>query len=157
MNHKHGMSNTPTYHSWHNMLQRCENPNYPEYKYYGGRGIVVCARWHDFRNFFADMRIRPSGLTLDRKNNDGNYEPGNCRWSTLKEQRVNSRPASRGPHQQRWFRAWYKNITCQFLSNNQNEFARQHNLNQKHISECLRGIHKTHKGWTFVSTKVLNG
>lgn len=157
MNHKHGMSDTSTYNSWHSMLQRCENPNYPEYKYWGGRGIRVCVHWHDFQNFFADMGIRPNGLTLDRKNNDGNYEPGNCRWATIQEQRVNSRSASHGPQKQSWFRAWYKDMMCQFLSNNQHEFARQHNLNQRHISECLCGIHKTHKSWTFVSTKVLNG
>lgn len=67
------------------MIQRCGNPNNSRYKDYGGRGIQVCEAWHDFKNFFADMGLRPDGLSIDRKDNDGNYEPDNCRWSTPKE------------------------------------------------------------------------
>lgn len=80
------------YPTWIQMLQRCENPNHQAYKYYGGRGISVCERWHTFENFLADVGERPRGLTLDRwPDNNGNYEFGNIRWATKKEQCANSR------------------------------------------------------------------
>jgi hypothetical protein len=73
------------------MLQRCNNQNFHQYKDYGGRGITVCERWRKFENFLADMGEPPEGMSLDRINNDGNYEPGNCRWATKLEQRANAR------------------------------------------------------------------
>lgn len=73
------------------MISRCENPRATSWKWYGARGIAVCARWHAFENFLADMGERPNGRTLDRINNDGNYEPSNCRWATGKEQISNRR------------------------------------------------------------------
>ena len=76
---------------WVGMIQRCTNQNHLGYKYYGARGITVCDRWMVFVNFSADMGDRPSGKTLDRINNDGNYEPGNCRWATDAEQKRNNR------------------------------------------------------------------
>ena len=82
---------SPTYISWAGMLTRCRNSKQRCYTNYGGRGITVCKRWLTFKNFLADMGERPAGLTLDRINNDGNYEPKNCRWATLKEQRNNQR------------------------------------------------------------------
>jgi hypothetical protein len=84
---------TGTYLSWKEMKKRCANPNQKYWKNYGGRGIRVCDRWlNSFENFLADMGERPEGTSIDRyPNNDGNYEPGNCRWATRKQQRANRR------------------------------------------------------------------
>ena len=87
----HGLSNTREYKAWGQMIQRCTNPNNPDYHYYGERGIQVCRRWRKFENFLADMGPCPPGLTLDRKNNDKNYSPSNCRWATRKTQMRNTR------------------------------------------------------------------
>jgi hypothetical protein len=88
-----GWYRSPERSSWDNMKQRCLNPNDPRYKYYGARGIKVCDRWlNSFKNFREDMGRKPSQRhSLDRKNNDGNYEPKNCRWATRKVQMNNTR------------------------------------------------------------------
>jgi hypothetical protein len=73
------------------MIQRCTNPNGKAFKWYGGRGITVCDRWRNFENFLADMGEPPEGRSVDRIDNDGDYEPDNCRWATRAEQSATQR------------------------------------------------------------------
>ena len=98
LNRTHGQSGaltkTTEYRIWANMVNRCTNPNNPAFKHYGGRGIRVCRRWQKFENFLADMGPRGGdrkARTLDRVNNDGDYEPRNCRWRTMIQQGNNKR------------------------------------------------------------------
>ena len=81
----HGRHKDPIYKTWTSMVQRCTNPNVKFYYRYGGRGIKICDRWLDFKSFIEDMGERPDGMTIDRINNDGNYEPTNCHWVTHKD------------------------------------------------------------------------
>lgn len=90
----HGKSAHPLYTVWCSMKNRCSNPNFPMYAYYGGRGICVCTKWQgSFEEFFL-WAVRAGwapGLELDRADNDGDYSPGNCRWATRKQQMANTR------------------------------------------------------------------
>ena len=118
---KHGMSMTPTYCTWRNMIARCINSKRKDFKKYGGRGIKVCGRWlNSLKNFLEDMGEKPEGLTIERFNNNGDYEPNNCKWATLGEQSRNKRVNSR----QYWF--YGRGPTGEMvIDNNQSRFLQE--------------------------------
>jgi hypothetical protein len=92
MRYKHGLSKKPEYWVWVAMIRRCRYPPHPVYPHYGGRGITVCEAWSDVKTFYSDMGPRPTPKHwLERIDNDGNYEPGNCKWATIEEQCQNKR------------------------------------------------------------------
>lgn len=94
---RHGLAHKiPEYSVWQSMIRRCTHPNSISFRYYGGRGINVCDRWrHSFENFLTDMGCRPEGMSLDRIDGNGNYEPSNCRWATQLQQDENRRSTRR--------------------------------------------------------------
>lgn len=87
----HGLSKSREFRIWAGIFSRCTNPNATGYKNYGGRGIKVCEQWRSFERFLADMGFPKAGESIDRKNNDGDYSPENCRWATKLEQTSNKR------------------------------------------------------------------
>lgn len=97
-NKTHCMTRTPAYQSWSGMKDRCLNKNDHAYERYGGRGIKVCERWMKFENFLADMGEKPDGQSIDRIDNDGDYEPSNCRWATCAQQNLNKRNSRRAKY-----------------------------------------------------------
>jgi hypothetical protein len=132
------------------MKTRCSNINRKAYHNYGDRGIKVCERWQNsFALFYKNMGQKPDNLILERENNNGNYEQGNCRRATRKEQSNNQKPISCGLHKQRWFCAINILLCRKIKSNSVNKFARQNGLDTSGIVHCLRGNYKSSKGWTF--------
>lgn len=86
---QHGLTGSPTWNSWKSMHDRCSRKGNASYPRYGARGIRVCTRWAQFESFLQDMGLRPEGTELDRKDNDGNYTPSNCRWVTKRKNNNN--------------------------------------------------------------------
>lgn len=113
------------------MRHRCSNPNMPYFSHYGGRGIAVCEEWfHSFPTFLHDMGKKPKDHTLDRIDNDGNYEPSNCRWANKHDQNVNRRYLGRKLH------------TMDGKSQRAGKWAKEYNKDRRVI--CMR----TNNGWT---------
>jgi hypothetical protein len=124
----HGLSGLPVYQAWQSMQQRCNNPADPSYSDYGARGIQVCERWNSVHAFLEDLGHPPAGMSLGRINNDGNYEPTNCRWETQEQQNDNTR---RNRH-----------ITWQGRTQTIKGWAAELDLEPKRISERIR------RGWS---------
>jgi hypothetical protein len=133
----HGLRDTREYHAWAHMMQRCYNPNDRRFKIYGARGIIVCERWHEASNFLADMGTKPSARhTLGRVDNNGNYEPANCRWE-LPAQQARNRKTSK--------LTWASVHEIRMLSRrgySQNELAQEFNVSQAMIWAVIH-----HKTW----------
>lgn len=136
---KHGMSKTSIHSSWRGMAQRCYNPKNNNYHRYGGRGIKVCKRWlNSFTNFYKDMGEKPENKTLDRINNNGNYTPKNCKWSTAIEQQNNTR--------------FNRLITIKGKTKTISEWSRIEKINSSTVSKRIK------HGWSpekSVMTKVM--
>ena len=152
VNLKHGMDGTKFYRKWDAMKQRCLSPNHPSFKNYGGRGITVCDRWLKFENFRDDMNesylkhvqeFGTKNTTIERRNNNLGYSKDNCKWATQKENNGNKRS-------NRLFKA-ISPEGKEFISRNQKQFAQKYNLQQCHITGCLKKRRNclTHKGWKF--------
>lgn len=131
-------SRTSEYRSWSAMKTRCFNRVSKGYKHYGGRGITVCARWMKFENFLADMGKRPARKSLDRINNDGNYEPGNCRWATALQQSINKQNS-------RW-------LTIDGIRLRVEEWAQKYGFSARNACAAARKRGMTHD--EFVTRKV---
>ena len=144
-NYKHGCCKkenkyNPTYQTWQAMKSRCNRKTNKEYQNYGGRGISYCSRWEKFENFLEDMKERPEGKTLDRIDNDGDYEPSNCRWATPLEQGRNTR-------KNKWHTFNGETLT-------QAEFARKYGLSDYTLFTRLKNGWSLEKALTTPIMKV---
>ena len=151
-NKKHGMSNTKIYSIYNNMKDRCYNIRNHAYKDYGGKGVIICDEWlNDFTNFYEWSKKNgyKEGLSIDRINVNGNYEPSNCRWITLSK---NVSLANKTNVRRKADKGTYFGISPNgdyYEFDNANEFARQHNLNGANIRDVANERKKTHKKWKF--------
>ena len=139
---KHGKERSSVYRTWQHMMQRCYNPNNTSYKNYGGRGIEVCRKWWKFKNFYKDMGDKPKGLTLERKDNDDNYKPSNCKWTTQLEQNRNRR--SKKYCWDRKAQKWQ----AQIMVNYKQIYLGYFNTPEEAKEAYLRAKKKYHKGAT---------
>lgn len=124
---KPDLYNSPVYQAWKSMKQRCNNPKNKQWDDYGGRGITVCKSWKWFGNFYRDMGMPPPDTSLDRIDNDGNYEPGNCRWAT-KEEQDNNRRSNR-------------NLTWKGRTQTVSQWARELGMNKRTL------LNRLNTGW----------
>jgi hypothetical protein len=131
--HGHAEPETPEYRAWRNMRSRCFNNRTTNYKNYGGREITICESWLKFKNFLKDMGLRPKGLMLDRIDNNGNYEPGNCHWVTRTQSNRNRRSVKLTLAAVQEIQSLY---TCGYT---QTEIARKFGVSQRHISYIING------------------
>lgn len=140
----HGLYCHPLYPIWKDMNARCYNPKCKNYKWYGARGISVCEEWQNDPTLFIKWAMDTTwekGLTLERKDNNGNYNSENCIFVTYLEQANNTRNL-------KFFMAYGPKGQIQ-ISKNQSSFAREHDLDPSNIGACLHGRRKQHKGWKF--------
>lgn len=135
-NLRHGMSRTPTYQSWLDMVSRCTNNTDPAYKNYGGRGIFVCDRWMSFDLFLEDMGVKPEGTMIERVNNDDGYHKENCTWADRKTQNRNKRVTKLSSSDV---------IEIRSSKESQSAIAKHYGITQAHVS-CIK--HK--KVWSDV-------
>lgn len=147
--YKHGLSRDRLFRIYNEMKRRCNNEDCKDYVNYSGRGIRVCDEWLNSFESFREWAIGngyDKSLTIDRINNDGNYEPKNCRWATVKEQSLNRR----------------SNVLIRAISPDGDiyndvydvkEFCKQHCLSVSKVYECMKGKYKNHKGWKFENAK----
>lgn len=154
---KHGMHGTRFYNIWNSMKKRCLTISNNSYKRYGGSGITISDEWKNFINFKEDMyqlylnHIEEFGereTSIDRIDNNKGYSKENCRWATLKEQRLNQ-TRSECPKK---FIKIFKAISpdgIEYISNNQAKFAREHNLSKGSIHKCIHGDRRKTNNWKF--------
>lgn len=145
-NTTHGKVKSREYSSWNCMIQRCTNKKRKAYPIYGGRGIKVCDEWlNSFEQFLRDMGERPKGRTLDRIDNEGNYEARNCKWSTPSEQKINQRPCKH-------YREGIMYSPCgdkyHIKKGGVNSFARDKKLHRSSLMRVLNGKARHTNGWT---------
>ena len=145
--YKHGQSKSPVYRVWLHMRDRCYNPHHKQWKDYGGRGIKICSRWADFEAFAEDMGLHPGkGWSIERINNDGDYEPHNCQWATRKIQQRNRRTTILTATDIREMRQRYVRGINQLFPGNRRELAEEFGISYGYFHNVITG----NMGWADV-------